>query len=149
MKPVLVPIIQEMRSSMSNIDWRGSGVQSETLIVCPIKSLAFLVIGLNPRRVFKGQYEEFIDMITERITMPQLSAVILREELERRGLLARQEAVSRAKLMHDLSESEEKLAKYSTRAPGAYSHHDLRIILVLEVLRNPEHLFDTTDSRCV
>ena len=88
--------------------------------IIPINSrnvLAFLVIALNPRRPYDEDYRGFIDIITRQVTTPQLSAVILREEVERRALAARQEALDRERLYKELSESESKFARFTQRAP--------------------------------
>jgi hypothetical protein len=55
--------------------------------------LAFLVMALNPRRPYDEDYKGFMHLLTQQVTTPQLSAVILREEVERRQLLERQEAL--------------------------------------------------------
>lgn len=80
-------------------------------------TLAFLVIALNPRRPYDADYKGFVDLLTQQVTTPQLSAIILRKEVERRQELARQEAIDRARLYKELSESESKFARLATRAP--------------------------------
>jgi hypothetical protein len=72
---------------------------------------------LNPRRPYDEDYRGFVNLLTQQITMPQLSAVILRLEVERRQQLARQEALDRERLYKELSESESKFARFATRAP--------------------------------
>jgi hypothetical protein len=85
------------------------------------KVLAFLVIALNPRRPYDDDYKAFIHLLTHQITTPQLSAVILREEVERRAQLARKEAIDRERLSRQLSESETKFARFATRAPIGFA----------------------------
>ncbi|RDL36403.1 uncharacterized protein BP5553_05755 [Venustampulla echinocandica] len=48
---------------------------------------------------------------------PQLSAVILLEEVESRQIIVNQEALDRQKLSKELSESEMKFERFATRAP--------------------------------
>jgi hypothetical protein len=79
--------------------------------------LAFLVMALNPRRPYDEDYKGFMHLLTQQVTTPQLSAVILREEVERRQLLERQEALDRDRLYKELSESESKFARFAQRAP--------------------------------
>jgi PAS domain-containing protein len=123
LKPVLLPIEQELQKSLEDIECRGFGVPPSSVIVCPIvptqssSVLAFLVTALNPRRPYDADYQSFIHMLTEQVTTPQVSAVILREEVDRRQSSAKQEALDRAKLSRKLSESETKFAKFATRAP--------------------------------
>jgi PAS domain-containing protein len=49
--------------------------------------------------------------------MPELSAVILREEVQKRQQLATEEALDRDRLYRELSESETKFSKFAARAP--------------------------------
>ena len=79
--------------------------------------LAFLVMALNPRRPYDDDYKAFVHLLTQQVTTPQLSAVILREEVERQQKLERQEALDRERLYKELSESESKFARFATRAP--------------------------------
>ncbi|KAH9206546.1 hypothetical protein DL95DRAFT_429523 [Leptodontidium sp. 2 PMI_412] len=123
MGPVVVPVKERTREQLKDLKWRGFGVPSTHIGILPIipndstSLLAFLVIGLNPRRPFDDDYRSFLVSLTQQVTNPQLSAVILREEVERRQFLARQEALDRDRLSRELSEAETKFAKFATRAP--------------------------------
>jgi len=68
-------------------------------------------------KAYDDDYRQFINLVTQQVTTPQLSAVILREEVERRAALARQEALDRDRLSKELSEAETKFARFATRAP--------------------------------
>lgn len=123
MGPVVAPISEAMRAKFPGIAWRGFGLAPSQIGIYPIiptdsdSLLAFLVIGLNPRRPYDEGYSNFLLSLTQQVTTPQLSAVILREEIERRQYLARQEAVHRDRLSRELSESEKRFAKFVERAP--------------------------------
>jgi PAS domain-containing protein len=116
------PVLVSAPESLKLTAWRGIAPANQA-IVCPIfpanteSPVAFLVIALNPRRPFDDDYRSFIHLLTEQVTTPQLSAVILREEVDRRQNLARQEALDRDRLYKELSESETKFARFATRAP--------------------------------
>jgi hypothetical protein len=120
MNPVLVPIEEGSCKDLEGIKWRGFGVPPTHFVVCPIiptdsnSVLAFLVIAPNPLRPYEAN---FLHHLTQQVTMPQLSAVILREEIERRQLLAKQEAIDLDRLYRELSDSETKFARFATRAP--------------------------------
>jgi PAS domain-containing protein len=75
------------------------------------------VIALNPRRPYDDDYRGFLHLLTQQVTTPQLSAVIFREEVDRRQQLARTETMERERLSKELSESETKFARFATRAP--------------------------------
>jgi PAS domain-containing protein len=120
--PVVTPITDEQRRVFEGIEWRGHGVATH-FIVCPIiptdlnNVLAVLIIPLNPRRTFDNDYSNFFHLLIQQVTIPQLSAVILREEVERRQSLAREEALNRDRLYRDLSDAETKFARFANRAP--------------------------------
>jgi hypothetical protein len=105
------------------VEWRGYEDPSNTVVVYPIiptnsgKALAFLVIGLNPRRPYDDAYQRFVHMLTEQATTPQLSSIILGIEIERRAQLSQQYAAARDKLSKELTESESKFIRFAGRAP--------------------------------
>ncbi|TVY16004.1 Histidine protein kinase 1 [Lachnellula arida] len=104
------------------MEWRGYGPATQG-VICPIiptdteTAVAFLIVALNPRRPFDEDYRGFFHLLTQQITTPQLSAAILREEIDRREKLARGEALDRDRLYKELSDSETKFAKFASRAP--------------------------------
>jgi PAS domain-containing protein len=114
---------------LEGIQWRGYGIPSTTMVVCPIHStysedaVAFLVVALNPRRPYDDDYENFVHMLTKQITTPQVSSVLLREEVFKRQTVAKQEAIDRAKLSQELTtlalefeETETIFSRFAARA---------------------------------
>ncbi|TGO61500.1 hypothetical protein BOTNAR_0128g00080 [Botryotinia narcissicola] len=122
MESVLVPMDPEMKQRFDGIQFRGFGEPTH-LVVCPItdskaqRVLAFLVLALNPRVSYDEGYQEWIQILSKQVTTPQLSAIILRQEVERRLALAKQEALDREILSHQLTESEKNFARFATRIP--------------------------------
>jgi PAS domain-containing protein len=123
MTPVLVQIDDSWKGMFEGIMWRGHGVAGTQMVTCPIiptddnNILAFLIIVLNPRRPYDDDYRAFVHLLTQQVTMPELSAVILREEVQRRQQISRDEALDRDRLYRELSEAETKFARFATRAP--------------------------------
>jgi hypothetical protein len=123
MGPVVGQVDEKLKEMFEGIEWRGHGVPATEKVVCPIiptdskNVLAFLIIALNPRRPYDDDYRSFVHLLTQQVTMPELSAVILREEVQRRQQLAREEALDRDRLYRELSEAETKFARFATRAP--------------------------------
>jgi PAS domain-containing protein len=123
MKPVVGQISERALEMYERIEWRGHGVPATQVVVCPIiptdsnNVLAFLIIALNPRRPYDDDYRGFVHLLTEQVTMPELSAVILREEVQRRQQISTEEALDRDRLYRELSEAETKFARFATRAP--------------------------------
>ncbi|KAF7924428.1 uncharacterized protein EAE98_007479 [Botrytis deweyae] len=122
MESVLVPMDPEMKQRLDGIQFRGFGEPTH-VVICPITDskaqnvLAFLVIALNPRVSYDKDYQEWIQILSKQVTTPQLSAIILRQEVERRLALAKQEALDREILSHQLTESEKNFARFATRIP--------------------------------
>lgn len=122
MKAVLVPVDSEVKQTLGGIECRGYGEPTH-VVVCPLMDsesqsiLAFLVIALNPRRSYDKDYQEWIEMLSQQVTTPQVSAMILRQEVERRLALAKQEALHRAILSQQLTESETNFTRFATRTP--------------------------------
>lgn len=114
---------------LANIEWRGFGSPVKQAVVCPIRSgsnqdlMAFLLIGLNPRKEYDDDYRDFVHLITKQITSPHVSAVLLAEEIKRSESAAKLAASERADLAHQLmrrtqefEQSEMKFSRFADRA---------------------------------
>lgn len=113
---------------LEGIKWRGYGAINKA-VVCPISStssqvvLGYLLLGLNPRRPYDKDYQNFIQVLTKQVTTPHVSAVLLREELRRGQSVAAQAAIDKARLSQQLmqrtqdwEESKHKFSKFAERA---------------------------------
>jgi hypothetical protein len=118
----MAPVVVEIAEVDEPLEWRGYGRATHS-VICPIipkgskTVLAFLALALNPRRPYDEGYKKFIHLLTHQVTQPQLSAIILKEEVENRQHQARQEAIDRDKLSRELSASETRFARFASRAP--------------------------------
>jgi hypothetical protein len=98
---ILVQVKDEILEEglLEGINWRDNGEPGSAMVVCPIFStysnepVAFLVIALNPRRPYDADYQSFIHMLTKHITTPQISAILLREEVFKHQKESTQEAI--------------------------------------------------------
>jgi hypothetical protein len=118
----MAPVVIEIPEVEESLEWRGYGRATHG-VVCPIVPrgantvVAFLALALNPRRPYDEGYQRFIHLLTNQVTQPQLSAIILRDEVENRQNIARQEAIDRDQLSRELSASETRFARFASRAP--------------------------------
>lgn len=136
-----------------SVEWHGHGTPTQ-MAVCPIHStdtencLAILVIILNPGRPFENDYRHFIDLLTRQIIAPQLSAVIFREEGEKRQKSAQQETIHREKLLRELSESELNLTRITARAPFGLGilKPDGSVVTVNDLWKDLTQLSDHSDA---
>jgi len=67
-----------------DIQWRGYGDPCRSLVICPIlptseNVLGFLIVGLNPRRLYDEDYQLFIQVMN-RLFATSLASVVLFEE---------------------------------------------------------------------
>ncbi|KAI1002244.1 hypothetical protein K3495_g5957 [Podosphaera aphanis] len=115
----IIPVDENWQKEFSGITWRGFEIPSHTLVVFPIiptgsrKVLALLLIGLNPRRPFNDIYSSFLTSLIQQVTTPQLSAVLLREEvLARRNL-----ALEHVRVSKELVEAQNRFGRFANRAP--------------------------------
>ena len=123
MTVVLKTLDDECRAVLDGIDWRGHRTVSKQIVACPIIPTdsnsvpAVLIVAINPHRPFDDDYREFMDLLIQQVTVPRLSTIILREELERRRTVAMEKSLDRDRLHMELSEAETKLARMISLAP--------------------------------
>lgn len=103
----------DLEAFSPGIDWRGFGIPCSEFAFVPVKAAgavsAILVIGLNPRLRFEGEYLEFIQIIAD-VLSPQITKLRLSEEAT-----LRDEAAHRA--AEEFKRSEMKFARFADRSP--------------------------------
>lgn len=74
---------------LEDIDWRGFGDPCDKAIVFPVRPtngetvLAFLVIGVNPRRPYDSAYMAFTTMLNRQLATSLASCMLFEEEVGR------------------------------------------------------------------
>lgn len=108
------------------IKWRGFGVPSEEFMVCPIKAgdlSAVLILGLNQRKPFDSDYQQFINLITSQLITPHVLNIALAAEVIARKEKAEQAVCDQAILSKQLSartkefQESMKFTRFADRAP--------------------------------
>ncbi|EHL01449.1 hypothetical protein M7I_2539 [Glarea lozoyensis 74030] len=118
----MAPVVVEIAEVDEPLEWRGYGKATHG-VICPIipkgsnSVLAFLCIALNPHRPYDKDYKRFVHHLIHQVTQPQLSSIILREEVENRQNAARQAAIDRERLSRELTASETRFEKFAARVP--------------------------------
>jgi PAS domain-containing protein len=104
--------------------WRGFGVRSEQFVLYPIQTrsgtlVGVMLIGLNPRRHFDSDYQDYIHLLTKQTTT-HLSAILLVEEIKQSENNAKASALQRAELSSQLrqrtkefEQSEDRFARFA------------------------------------
>jgi PAS domain S-box-containing protein len=100
---------------LDEVDWQGYGEQSRTIVVVPLGVVnsvvsGFVIIGLNPRRDFDDDHQQFVtDLRRQLVTI--LTSVLTVEQAKSRE----------NQLTHDLAESERRIRTMAEYAPmGMY-----------------------------
>ena len=91
----------------SSAGLRGFGVPSEQFVIYPIQTrngtlAGFMLIGLNPRKLFDSDYRDYIHLLTKQIITTHVSAILLAEEIKQSEHAARASALQRAELSSQL-----------------------------------------------
>ncbi|KUI68655.1 Two-component system protein A [Cytospora mali] len=76
-------------SLLEGIEWRGFGDPCKEAIIFPVRPtnadnvLAFLVLGVNPRRPYDVEYKEFATMFNRQLATSLASTILFEEETRR------------------------------------------------------------------
>lgn len=74
---------------LEGIEWRGFGDPCSEAIIFPVRPtttdnvLAFLVLGVNPRRPYDNEYKAFANMFNRQMATSLASTILLEEETKR------------------------------------------------------------------
>jgi PAS domain S-box-containing protein len=117
-------------SLLDDIQWRGWGDPSRTVVICPIRpttgesTLGFLVMCTNPRRPYDEDYKLFAQLLGRQLATSIASVVLFEEEIRRGEQAAKLAAQDRIELSTQLAartqeaaESELKFTRMAELAP--------------------------------
>jgi PAS domain-containing protein len=96
---------------LDGFEWRGFGEPSTDIAAVPLLAsedylLGFLIIGLNPRRTFDKDHQQFVQEFARQLTAVLASAVSV-DQAQKRG----------ARLLKELAESERRIRKMAEVSP--------------------------------
>lgn len=131
---------------IEGFQWRGFGDPCKTIVVFPIvptttaEAVAgFIVLGVNPRRPYDGDYTLFIHLLSRQLATSMASVVLFEEEIRRGQRAAQLAAMDRQELSLQLlqrteeaNELELKFTRMTEFAPvgmfiaDAYGHINYR-----------------------
>lgn len=111
---------------LHGIHWRGFHDPCHEAIICPIRPtknervMGLLVLGLNPRRPYDPEYQQYISLLNQKLTTTLASIVLLEEEARRNRNISEQAAYDRATLKEKLAvqtkEANEWVSKFQAIA---------------------------------
>ncbi|KAI8956530.1 hypothetical protein F5Y11DRAFT_353583 [Daldinia sp. FL1419] len=118
------PILLQIRngtlpeSLLEDLHWRGFKDPCHEAIICPIRPtkdehvLGLLLLGLNPRRPYDNDYQQYISLLGQKLTTTLASTVLLEEEARRGRNIAEQAAYDQAMLAMQTREATESVQKF-------------------------------------
>ncbi|GAB1310032.1 Histidine protein kinase NIK1 [Madurella fahalii] len=116
---------------LQGLSWRGFGDSCRTVVVFPVHPttagdmvVGFIVLGVNPRRHYDGDYQLFISLLSRQLATSLASVVLFEEEIKRGQRAARLAALDRQELSLQLHlrtqeavESEYRFARMAEFGP--------------------------------
>ncbi|KAI0379178.1 hypothetical protein F5Y04DRAFT_260622 [Hypomontagnella monticulosa] len=94
---------------LDGLRWRGFEDPCREAVICPIRPtkeenvLGLLLLGLNPRRPYDNDYQQYISLLGQKLTTTLASTVLLEEEARRGRNIAEQAAYDQAMLKEKLT----------------------------------------------
>jgi PAS domain S-box-containing protein len=108
---------------LEGIQWRGFGDACNEAIVFPVRPtngeavLAFLVIGVNPRRPYDDEYIAFTSMLNRQLATSLASVILFEEETRRIREVAETAAIEKQQLSEELERQESRLRRMTQLSP--------------------------------
>jgi PAS domain-containing protein len=108
-------------SDMDNISWKGFGDRCRTVVVCPLIPTSeqvegFLILGINPRRPFDEDYQQFLHVMVRLLATSLASVVLFDEEVRQKEQAIGQAAMIQEKLLAELQVKEKRFQRFAARA---------------------------------
>lgn len=107
---------------LHGIDWRGFGDPCRSVVICPVQPTTsdqvqgFLILGLNPRRPFDEEYQQFIHVMLRILATSLASVVLFDEEMRQKENAIGQAARIQEQLKAQLQMKEKKFQRYADQS---------------------------------
>lgn len=108
---------------LEGIEWRGFGDPCKEAIIFPVRPttadnvLAFLVLGVNPRRPYDADYQEFATMLNRQLATSLASTILFEEETMRIRDAVEAAVLEREKLTQQLDLQASRLQRMTELSP--------------------------------
>jgi PAS domain S-box-containing protein len=110
-------------SLLEGINWRGFGDPCREAIIFPVRPtngdavLAFLVLGVNPRRHYDDEYKAFISMLNRQLATSLASVILYEDEVRRSRDAAEAAALEKEQLTQQLDLQASRLRRMTEQSP--------------------------------
>lgn len=110
---------------LKNVQSRPFGDRCEAALLIPIRSTGknvhgFLLLGLNPRRPYDGDYHVFIQLLARQLATAMASAVLLEDETRASRIAHSDRVIQTMKTL----EAEQRFRRMADLAPVGMFHFD-------------------------
>lgn len=108
---------------LEGIQWRGFGDPCQEAIIFPVRPtngdavLAFLVLGVNPRRHYDDEYKAFISMLNRQLATSLASVILYEDEVRRSRDAAEAAALEKEHLTQQLNLQASRLRRMTELSP--------------------------------
>jgi PAS domain S-box-containing protein len=108
---------------LEGICWRGFGDPCHEAIIFPIRPttgdmvLAFLLIGVNPRRPYDAEYKSFTTMLNRQLATSLASVMLYEDEVRRAREAAEIAAMQREQLTQQLAIQKDRMSRMTEISP--------------------------------
>ncbi|KAB5576370.1 hypothetical protein GE09DRAFT_954411 [Coniochaeta sp. 2T2.1] len=108
---------------LEGINWRGFGDPCREAIIFPVRPtngdavLAFLVLGVNPRRPYDDEYKAFISMLNRQLATSLASVILYEDEVRRSRDAAEAAALEKEQLTQQLDLQASRLRRMTELSP--------------------------------
>ncbi|KAK7424531.1 hypothetical protein QQX98_000496 [Neonectria punicea] len=108
---------------LEGINWRGFGDPCREAIIFPIRPtngdavLAFLVLGVNPRRPYDDQYKSFVNLFNRQLAASLASTILFEDETRRSRDAAEAAALENEELTQQLNLQASRLRRMTELSP--------------------------------
>lgn len=141
-------------AALEGINWRGYGDPCRTLVICPIipttgnQVEGFLIIGINPRRPFDEEYQQYLQVMVRLLATSLASIVLFEDEVRQRENAIIQAAQIQEHLMAEIQLKESKFQRFAERSDvgifiidptGTYTYRNQRWYDMFEVASSDDN----------
>lgn len=108
---------------LEGIQWRGFGDPCQQAIIFPVRPtngdavMAFLVLGVNPRRPWDDEYKSFITMLNRQLATSLASVILYEDEVRRSRDAAEAAALEKEHLTQQLNLQASRLRRMTELSP--------------------------------
>lgn len=138
-KPVTVQLEEHppAASLVQDVQWQGFGDPSKAITICPLVPIAstddvlgFVVMGLNPRRPYDEDYEQFILVATRLLSATLTSIASHEEDIKRRERAIASAEAAKYDLKRQLVASQREAERNASKFQRFAERSDVGIFII-------------------